>query len=47
MYMYDNIKDIINISENDPDNTFLNLMTSGDKQVMNTVGKYILECDVI
>ena len=45
--MYDNIKDIINISENDPDNTFLKLMTSGDKQVMNTVGKYILECDVI
>ena len=45
--MYDNIRDIINISENDPDNTFLNLMTSGDKQVMNTIGKYILECDVI
>ena len=45
--MYGNIKDIINISDNDPDNTFLNLMTSGDRQVINTVGKYIHECDVI
>ena len=37
--MYDNIKGIMNISENDPDDTSLDLMTSGDNQVINTVSK--------
>ena len=45
--LYDNLMDKQTISVNDPDKTFINLMTNKDTDVIKAVGKYINECNII
>lgn len=45
--LYDNLKDTRTSPSIDPAKTFLDLMTNCDKHVINAVGKYIQECNII